>query len=62
MFDGTNFNQVIFDLILNTYYLYKGDFSTQYEDIEHDQLMREMYNDTVFLEKIFDAIRGVGLS
>lgn len=62
MFDGTNFNQVIFDLILNTYYLYKGDFSTQYEDIEHDQLMREMYNDPVFLEKVMDAIRGVALS
>ena len=48
--------------MLNTYWVYKGDASTQIEDIDKNQVLADMLQDTEFIEKVLGAIRNIGVS
>lgn len=56
------YTSAIMSAIINAYWLYKGDASTQIEDVDQEALIIELMTDRDFMGMILEAIQKVGLS
>ena len=56
------YTSAIMSQVINAYWLYKGDASTEIEAIDKEALFKEMMRDARFLEKVLTAILKVGMS